>query len=105
MRRRNWLVAIAAAALVAVTAALVYGQAGLVFREPYLQYKIAYANGFIAGAQYIAKQVKDGEIEPAKLTPAYFESAAFKRVVGAQVADYAIRLKNLNKAKKPATSQ
>lgn len=105
MRRRNWLVAAAAAALVAVTAALVYGQAGLVFREPYLQFKIAYANGFIAGAQYIARQVRNGDIEPAKLTPAYFEATAFKQVVGVQVSAYAARLQNLNKAKQPAPSQ
>lgn len=97
--------AAAAAALVAVTAVLVHGQAGLVFREPYLQFKIAYANGFIAGAQYIARQVKDGDLEPAKLTPAYFDSTAFKQVVGAQVSAYADRLQNMNKAKPQAPSQ
>ncbi|MBU0517121.1 MAG: hypothetical protein KJ621_20385, partial [Proteobacteria bacterium] len=90
--------------LVAVTAALVYGQVGLVFREPYLQFKIAYANGFIAGAQYIARQVTGGDLEPSKLTPAYFEGAAFKQVVGAQVSAYAARLQNLNKVKQPTPS-
>ncbi len=105
MRRRTWIVAAVAAAVVAVTAALVYGQAGLVFREPYLQFKIAYANGFIAGAQYIARQVRDGDLEPAKLTPAYFDGRAFKQAVGAQVAVYAARLQNMNKAKQPAPSQ
>ncbi len=105
MRLRRWMVVAAAAALVITASVWAWAQTRLEFREPYLQLKIAYANGFLAGARFMARQVKNGDVEPAKLKPDYFQSDAFKRAVGAMVQTYAQRLGQLNKAKQPASSQ
>jgi hypothetical protein len=105
MRRRRWMVVAAAAALVVTAAVWALAQTQLEFREPYLQFKIAYANGFLAGARYVAQQVRSGDVQAATLKDDYFQTDTFKRVVGAMVQQYADRLGQLNKAKQPAPSQ
>jgi hypothetical protein len=105
MKLRRWIVVAAAAALVVTAAVGAPAQTRIELKEPYLQLKIAYVNGFLAGAKYIAQQLRAGEIQPASLKDAFFESDAFKQVVAAMVQTYAARLGQLNKAKQPTPTQ